>query len=76
MGQTANWGEVEEGLAQVWRCRCWDCRAHQRHVLRMAALLMVLMGLTCGWAIEVEASQLGPEVADTVTGDAGAGPWF
>jgi hypothetical protein len=60
MGQPRelNWGEAAVGLEQVWRCRCWDCMAHRRHVLRKLALVAVLLGLSCGWAIETSAVHL------------------
>jgi hypothetical protein len=52
MGQprTMSWGESEEALVKVWRCRCWDCSAHRRHVLRKGALVALLLGISFAWA--------------------------
>ena len=52
---TMTWGEEQVGMEKVWRCGCWDCAAHRRHVLRKVALVAVLLGLSCGWSIRAEA---------------------
>jgi hypothetical protein len=78
MGQprTINWGEAQVGLEKVWRCRCWDCMAHRRHVLRKVALLVVLLGVSCGWAIETGAGKGGAEDEITVVGGGSGLSWF
>jgi hypothetical protein len=43
-------GEERTGLDRVLTCRCWDCAAYRRHLLRKAALVVALLGLSGGWA--------------------------
>jgi hypothetical protein len=71
-----NWGEAQAGLEQVWRCRCWDCMAHRRHILRKVALVAVLLGLSCGWAIETGADQVARSGGSAPVVEAGHLSWF
>jgi hypothetical protein len=45
-----NWVEAQVAMEKVWRCGCWDCAAHRRHVLRKAALAALAVGVTLAWA--------------------------
>jgi hypothetical protein len=78
MGQPRelNWGEAAVGLEQVWRCRCWDCMAHRRHVLRRLALVVVLLGLSCGWAIGTSAELLTGSGKPAPAAEVTTAPWF
>jgi hypothetical protein len=71
-----NWGEAGVGLEKVWRCRCWDCMAHRRHVLRRAALLVVLLGLSCGWAIETGTGHAPADDETAMVSGWGGVAWF
>jgi hypothetical protein len=46
------WGEERTGLDKVLTCRCWDCAAYRRHLLRKVALVALLLGLSGGWAFD------------------------
>lgn len=47
---------LEQGKAMAaatvcaWRCPCWDCRSHRRHLLRLAAIGALMLGFTGGAA--------------------------
>jgi hypothetical protein len=77
MGQprTVNWGEGD-GLGQALRCGCWDCAAHRRYLLRKVALVAVLVGLSCGWAIESGARQGVVAGGVATVADAAGWPWI
>jgi hypothetical protein len=44
-------GDEGTRLGQVLTCGCWDCAAYRGHLLRRAALVAVLVGLSCGLAV-------------------------
>jgi len=39
--------------ASAWCCPCWDCRAHRRQVLKLAAIAVLLLGGSGGAAYEI-----------------------
>lgn len=49
------WGVERQGLDRVLTCRCWDCAAYRRHLLRRLALVALLLGLTVGWVFRAGA---------------------
>jgi len=53
--RATRWSEERQGLDRVLTCRCWDCAAYRRHLLRRLALVALLLGLTGGWAFRAGA---------------------
>jgi hypothetical protein len=53
--RATRWGEERQGLDRVLTCRCWDCAAYRRHLLRRLVLVALLLGLTGGWAFRAGA---------------------
>jgi hypothetical protein len=42
---------VEAEASGVLTCGCWDCRSHRRHLLKLAAMVLLACGLggELGW---------------------------
>jgi hypothetical protein len=45
---------VVAATARAWRCQCWDCRAQRRHLLRLATLVVLVLGGSGGAVLEVD----------------------
>jgi hypothetical protein len=78
MGQSRgiSWVEAQMAQEKAWRCGCWDCAAHRRHVLRKAALAALAIGITLTWATAGGLGHGFVDAAASTLNEAAAFTWF